>query len=312
MKIEKLSPAFKDYLWGGTKLRDKYGKESDLPRLAESWELSAHPAGESRISGGEFDGLTLSEYIEKNGKGILGKDCETFDNFPVLIKFIDAKEPLSVQVHPTDEYALRVEGEYGKTEMWYVVDCDAGASLFFGVNREVSKEEFARRVKDNTLTEILRKVEVHKGDVFFIEAGTVHAIGAGILVCEVQQNSNTTYRVYDYGRRGDDGKLRELHVEKALEVSMLAPSEIEDSQNNEEKLLAKCEYFTAEKLCIDGAEEIIVGADSFVSLISVSGNGRITGTENEVEFSSGESFFIPADAGKIKISGKAELIKTTV
>ena len=194
------SPAFKDYLWGGTKLRDVYGKKCDYDKVAESWELSTHPAGQSTLSGGKYDGLTFGDYIEKAGKAVLGTNCARFKEFPVLIKFIDAKDPLSVQVHPSDEYALRVEGEYGKTEMWYVVDCEPGASLYFGVNRAITKDEFRKRIEENTLTDVLYKADVKKGDVFFIQSGTIHAIGAGILICEIQQNSNTTYRVYDYGR----------------------------------------------------------------------------------------------------------------
>lgn len=319
MKIEKLFPAFKDYLWGGTKLRDVYGKQSDLVRVAESWELSAHPAGESVIYGGEFDGLTFSEYIEKNGKAILGANCADFESFPVLIKFIDARQPLSVQVHPSDEYALRVEGEYGKTEMWYVMDCEDEATLYFGVNRELTKEEFAERIAENTLTEVLNEVRVKKGDVFFIEAGTIHAIGAGIVICEIQQNSNTTYRVYDYGRKDDSGNLRELHVEKALEVSSLTPSDTADKQGAVQKvdggtkqMLGSCKYFTTKKLEVDGKLELIADEKSFISLVCLDGCANVSCSENTVKLGLGESVFVPAGAGKIELEGKAEIIKTTV
>lgn len=319
MKIEKLSPAFKDYLWGGTQLRDVYGKECDLEKIAESWELSTHSAGQSSICGGEYDGLTLSQYIEKAGKEVLGKNPQAFEDFPVLIKFIDAKEPLSIQVHPSDEYALRVEKEYGKTEMWYVMDCDEGASLYFGVNRPVTKEEFRAKLEDNTILEVLNKVDVHKGDCFFIESGTIHAIGAGTMICEIQQNSNTTYRVYDYARRGADGKLRELHVDKALEVSKLTPSDTADKQaaakaidGGSEKLLATCKYFTTHKYEVDTAIELDVGEDSFASLMILTGEGKVEGAENAVEFKTADSIFVPANSGKIKIIGKCSFIKTTV
>lgn len=317
--IEKLKPAFKDYLWGGTKLRDIYKKNSDLDRLAESWELSVHPDGESVISGGEYDGLKLSEYINKRGKNVLGKNCERFENFPVLIKFIDAKQPLSIQVHPSDEYALEVEHEYGKTEMWYVMDCDEGASLYFGVNRDVSKEEFKAMIENDTVLDVLNKVDVHKGDVFFIEAGTIHAIGAGIMICEIQQNSNTTYRVYDYSRRDDNGNLRELHVDKALEVSNFTPSNTTDNQGAEKditggkiKELASCEYFKTELYKIDSEIDINVDDSSFVSLIAITGNVIVKGKENEIELNMGESIFIPANEGNVKIIGSAEIIKTTI
>ena len=195
-------------------MRDEYGKKCDFDKVAESWELSCHKDGNSVIDSGEYKGLTLSEYVEKAGKAVLGTDCEKFENFPILIKLIDAKDNLSVQVHPDNEYALRVEGEYGKTEMWYVVDCDPGASLLYGFTHEISKEEFRQRIENNTLLEVTNRVEVHPGDVFFIESRTLHAIGKGILIAEIQQNSNTTYRVYDYGRVGADGKPRQLHIEK--------------------------------------------------------------------------------------------------
>lgn len=319
MKIEKLSPAFKDYLWGGTKLRDVYGKKCDYEKVAESWELSTHPAGQSVIDGGEYDGLKFGEYLEKVGAKALGVNGAKFKEFPVLIKFIDAKQPLSVQVHPSDEYALRVEGEYGKTEMWYVVDCEPGASLYFGLNRALTKEEFKKRIEDNTLTDVLYKADVKKGDVFFIQSGTIHAIGAGILICEIQQNSNTTYRVYDYGRRGADGKLRELHIDKAIDVSKLTPSDTSDKQGKPEEIpggtkcaLASCPYFTTEKYVVDGEVEIDVTGDSFASLVVTEGSGKVVGSENEVEFKPADSLFVPAGSGKIKINGHCTVVKTTV
>ena len=319
MKIEKLTPAFQNYLWGGTKLRDVYGKDCDFDKVAESWELSTHPAGESKIAEGEFKGLTLSEYIAKMGKSVLGSRCEVFENFPVLIKFIDAKDALSIQVHPSDEYALRVEGEYGKTEMWYVMDCEPGAFLYFGVNREITKEEFRGRIENNTVLEVLNKVDVHPGDVFFIESGTIHAIGAGILICEIQQNSNFTYRVYDYDRRGADGKPRELHIEKALAVSRLTPSDTADKQGRIEKIpggtkrrLASCKYFTTEKLEITGEMTLTAVEESFLSLIVLTGQAEIAGQENTVEAKAGDSIFVPAGAGQVTIAGDCKAILTMV
>lgn len=190
----------------------------------ESWELSTHTAGESHICGGPSNGMTLSEYLKKAGPAALGKNAAAFEHFPVLIKLIDAAKPLSVQVHPSDEYALRVEHEYGKTEMWYVLECEEGASLYFGVDRELTPRNFPS-ASPTIRSPMCCAACGPSGDVFFIEAGTIHAIGAGILICEIQQNSNTTYRVYDYGRVGADGKPRELHVEKAKAVSRLTPNE---------------------------------------------------------------------------------------
>lgn len=319
MEIIKLSPAFKDYLWGGTKLRDVYGKECKLDKIAESWELSTHSAGESTVANGKYSGLSLSEYIEKMGKGILGANCEKFESFPVLIKLIDAKEPLSVQVHPSDEYALRVEKEYGKTEMWYVVDCDEGASLCFGVNQSISPQEFKQRIENNTVMEVMNQVKVNKGDVFFIEAGTIHAIGAGILICEIQQNSNTTYRVYDYDRRGADGKPRELHVEKALAVSDFNPSDTADGSGTQQTVpggtkrsLAECKYFKCEKFTVDNKLSIVSDESSFVSLMFLTGEAGVQGPENSLQLKAGESLFVPAGTGEIFINGQCSFIKTTV
>ena len=318
MKLEKLTPAFKDYLWGGTKLREVYGKPCDFDKVAESWELSTHPAGESRVDGGAYNGLTLSQYFQQVPQA-LGKNAAAFESFPVLIKLIDAKDPLSIQVHPSDEYALRVEGEYGKTEMWVIVDCEPGAFLYFGVNRLVSKEEFRRRIEDNTVLEVLNKVEVHPGDVFFIQAGTIHAIGAGILICEIQQNSNCTYRVYDYDRRGADGRPRELHIEKALDVCRLEPSDTA-SRLGEVKALAggtvqqlgACKYFSTEKLIVEEALTLEVGEDSFVSLLATEGSGWVEGPENKLAFRAGDSLLVPAGAGRVRVTGRAVLVKTTV
>lgn len=182
MNILKLTPSCKDYLWGGCRLRSDFGIKSNLNPLAEAWVLSCHPDGPSYLP----DGTTLAEYIAAH-PGCLGTDCEKFEQFTILIKFIDAKNNLSIQVHPSNEYALKNEHQYGKTEMWYVLDCEPGAYLYYGFDREISKEEFQERIKNNTLTEVLNAVPVHKGGCFFIPSGTLHAICKGIVIAEVQQ-----------------------------------------------------------------------------------------------------------------------------
>ena len=320
MAILKLKAPCKDYIWGGNRLREEYGKQLDSDRIAESWELSCHKDGQSVITGGEFDGKTLSDYIAEKGKGVLGKNCGRFEYFPVLIKLIDAKDNLSVQVHPSNEYALRVEGEYGKTEMWYIVDCDPGAELLYGFKHEISKEEFAERIANNTLLEVTNNVPVHKGDVFFIESGTLHAIGKGILIAEIQQNSNTTYRVFDYGRLGADGKPRALHVEKALDVARLCPPERpagpmgKPEQNGDctSTLLAKCGYFTARLLDVAGSAPLCADGESFHSLLCLSGSGAVVCGGEAVPFAKGDSLFLPAGLGAYTIAGRAQLVLTTL
>ncbi|MBQ2487675.1 MAG: class I mannose-6-phosphate isomerase, partial [Ruminococcus sp.] len=225
MEPLKLKAAFQDYIWGGTRLRDEFGKESDLERLAESWELSCHPAGPAVIMNSVNKGLTLKEYLEQDWAVRVGEGAARFSTFPVLIKLIDACQDLSVQVHPDDRYAREHEGgENGKTECWYIVDCEEGAALAYGFNRELTKEEFRASIQNGTLLDVVQLMPVNKGDVFFIEPGTLHAIGAGILIAEIQQNSNITYRVYDYDRVGLDGKPRELHIDKAVDVTKTWPA----------------------------------------------------------------------------------------
>lgn len=321
MKAIKLNPAFKDYLWGGTKLRDEYGKKCDLDKVAESWELSCHKDGCSVVADGEYAGLTLPQYIEKAGKAVLGTDCEKFEYFPILIKLIDAKQNLSVQVHPDNDYAMRVEGEYGKTEMWYVVDCEPGAGLLYGFKHEISKEEFRRRIEDNTLLEVTNRVEVHPGDVFFIEAGTLHAIGEGILIAEIQQNSNTTYRVYDYGRVGADGKPRQLHIEKAIDVTRLAPAtrpcgrpqaKPEAFDGGSVLPLASCDYFTVKEMEVTSHAALMADEKSFHSLLLLDGSLTLSMGGEKLEMEKGASVFVPAGSGAYTLTGKGRLILTTV
>lgn len=313
MAILKLKPSCKDYLWGGNKLRTEFGIDSDKETLAESWELSCHPDGPSYIINGEAAGQTLAEYIDVNGKEVLGKDCESFEEFPVLIKFIDAKKDLSIQVHPDDSYALKNEGQYGKTEMWYVMEAEEGASLFYGFSREVSKEEFEQRIQNHTLTEVLNKVEIHKGDVLFIDPGTIHAIGAGCLIAEIQQNSNVTYRVYDYGRKGVDGKERELHVDKALQVTKREPA----VKNKDVGLhVETCQYFTVDKVILDGLrrKKLTGEADgsSFVSVLMLNGQGKISACGETLDVKKGDSIFITAGSGEYQMEGEMEALLTTV
>ena len=316
-----MKPAFKDYIWGGTRLRDDFGKDCDFDKVAESWELSCHKDGNSVIANGEFAGMSLSEYIEKQGKAVLGTNCARFENFPVLIKLIDAQDNLSVQVHPDNEDAQRVEGEYGKTEMWYVVDADEGATLLYGFKHEISKEEFRERIENNTLLEVTNAVPVKKGDVFFIRSGTLHAIGKGILIAEIQQNSNTTYRIYDYGRVGKDGKPRELHIDKALDVTKLCPAEpypetewvTADSKTGwKKKLLSSCEYFTVNALDIPESAELTADEKSFVSLLFLDGTSTISYDGGKLDVKKGDSVFIPAGFGSFKIDGKCSAVMTTI
>lgn len=307
----KLNPVCKDYIWGGSKLKNNYHKKSDLNRVAESWELSAHKDGECTIADGTYQGLTLSAYLREIGSDALGTRAEAFDYFPILIKLIDAQDNLSVQVHPNDEYALKNEGEYGKTEMWYIVDCEEGASLYYGFAQEIDKDTFTRAIHDNTLTDLLNCVPVHKGDVFFIPSGTVHAIGRGIVICEIQQNSNTTYRIYDYGRVGADGKPRALHIDKAAEVSNLHKLDV-PSQQKDLSVLASCKYFTVKKYNITDHAVIPVDTDSFQSVTIVEGRGVLSMHDCTIPLQTGDTIFIPAQKDSYAISGSCTAITASL
>ena len=309
----KLSPAFKDYLWGGERLKTEFHKNTDMTPLAESWELSAHKDGQSIITTGVCAGLPLTDYINAIGNAIgkqaLGTACQKYDYFPLLIKLIDAKGDLSVQVHPSDEYALAHEGEYGKTEMWYILDCEEGAALYYGFAQDTTRGEYETAIKEGRLTDILNRVPVKRGDVFFIPSGTVHAIGAGILICEIQQNSNTTYRVYDYNRRDKDGNLRPLHIEKALAVSDLRKSPaLPEIPDGEDVLLAECGYFEVRRLRFDGEGAVTATAESFTALTVTEGEGILVCDDGGLDFAKGDTLFVPAQEKSFAVKGNCEMI----
>ncbi|MGB4984587.1 MAG: type I phosphomannose isomerase catalytic subunit [Erysipelotrichaceae bacterium] len=316
--IFKLTPAFKDYLWGGVKLIEDFNKVCDLSIVAESWELSTHPDGTSVIATGKYKGIKLSDYIQN--KEVLGTNCLKFDRFPMLVKFIDAKQALSIQVHPDNEYALKNEQEFGKTEVWYVLDAQEGAKLVYGVNREISKEELRNKINDGTVMDCLREVPVKKGDVFFIPSGTIHAIGAGIVVCEIQQNSNSTYRVYDFKRKGVDGKERPLHIDKALDVSKLTPSDgnfkpIGESCNYgtyQKVLMAKSENFVTDIYDVFTKCDILVDNSSFKTFTCTSGNGTVKTNDEVLNVKKGDTFFVDANFGNVEVCGELQLLVSYV
>ena len=320
--IVKREPAFKDNIWGGTKIRDVYGKKCDYDVIGESWELSAHPDGQSRIAEGRYKGMLFNEYLNIIGKDALGWKCQCQDRFPILIKFIDAKQALSIQIHPDDEYALENENEYGKNEMWYVVDSEPGAYLYCGLSRDASKEEIEKRIADNTITDILNKIEVKPGDVVMVKAGTIHAIGAGVFICEIQQNSNCTYRMYDYDRRDKFGNPRELHVKKALDVVDTHKFEkdnkteivIARNEHFTEERLVQCKYFEVFKYDVTDEAKISVDEASFVSVLFIDGSGTIETDDYEkvMPFKAGDSFFISAGQRSVVVKGQARMIITRV
>lgn len=298
-------PVFKDYLWGGDRLRTEFHKECDLPVIAESWELSCNPHGFSGIAGQRG---TLLDFLQTQSSEFLGTDYHFDRDFPILIKLIDAKKELSVQVHPDDRYAASHEGGFGKTEMWVVMEAEPGAALYYGVNRRCTKQELRRAIADGTLTEYLNRVQVHPGDVFFIRPGTIHAIGAGILLAEIQQNSDITYRLYDYNRRDANGNLRRLDVDKALDIARLEPEPAILPQDGS-ALLAACEYFSTFRLPIHGTLTRTTDPSCFEVLLVLRGSTALKGGFAQIDLPAGTCVLLPAALGDYTLEGEATVLR---
>ena len=310
-----LKPSCKDSIWGGTKLKKRFHKEHSVDIISESWELSVHPAGLSLAASGPNRSVPLAELIKN--PAVTGNFAASFTVFPLMIKWIDSQLPLSIQVHPDNDYAMAHEQDMGKTEMWYIIDCEPDSYLYYGFSKEISREEFAHRIADDTLLEVVRKVPVKKGDVFFIPSGTLHAIGPGILLAEVQQSSNVTYRIYDYGRLDTDGKPRQLHVEKAVDVTKLIP--ITESSPiplplscPQDELLASCPYFAVIRQQITFPRQYNGDASSFHALMCVEGQGVLQTVSETLTIPSGATVFVPADSSAFTISGNLTLLDVFV
>lgn len=315
-----LRPFGKDYLWGGQRLNTEFEKKIELDPLAETWECSTHPDGSSFVASGELAGKVLSEVIKTHPE-YLGSRHEGETELPILIKFIDAKKDLSVQVHPTDGYAKEQEGgQLGKTEMWYVLDASKDAKLVYGLRNDCSEEEVRAAIEDRSLGRYLQTVPVKKDDLFFIPAGTIHAIGAGCLIAEIQENSNLTYRLYDYDRTDRDGKKRPLHVNKAMQVANLNSSAeprqplrvLKYRQGVASELLSRCKYFEVYRMLVNTERRQVVyySADevTFRVLLCVNGCGNISFAGEMLPFYKGDCIFVPANSEKIRIHGQAQFL----
>lgn len=306
-----LKPVLKQILWGGNRLRTDFGFEGGAGNIAEGWMLTCREDGVNEIINGEYAGRLLVEVIADN-KGVLGTNYMG-GGFPLLIKLIDAKSDLSVQVHPDDDYAERFENSRGKTEAWYILDCDSDAELIYGFNKKLTKDQFRKAITDNTFLEYVNRVKVKKGDFFYIPSGTLHAIGKGILLAEVQQNCNTTYRVYDYNRL-ENGKSRPLHVDKAVDVTVTDllrnKTEIIRSTVGDTVIerLCECKYFNILTADIDGVYNVGVSDKSFVSIIVLEGSGAVASDGVSVDINKGGSVFIAAKSRNVTLSGKLKAL----
>lgn len=315
-----LRPSGKDYLWGGRRLNDEFSKNLDLDPLAETWECSTHTDGPSFVVGGEYDGCSLLEVLGAHPEYVGTRHAGSFE-LPILIKFIDAKQDLSVQVHPTDEYAAAYEnGQRGKTEMWYVLDAAKGSKLVYGLCRDTGKETLRRSIADGTVEKYLQKVDIQKDDVFFMEAGTIHAIGAGALVAEIQESSNLTYRLYDYDRVDKNGQKRPLHVDKALEVANLKrtadPKQpvrvLKYRQGVASELLCRCKYFEVYRMLVntERRQQVHYRADevSFRVLLCIGGCGTIGYENQQICVYKGDCIFLPANSVELRLHGQLQFL----
>lgn len=313
----KISYVAKSRIWGGDNLKKLFGKENGAENIGETWELTVRDDEMSKILEGEYAGLSLGEYIEKD-KSVLGLKYDG-GRFPLLIKFIDAWDKLSVQVHPDDDYAAANENDPGKTEMWYILDAKPGSKIVYGLAEGIGKDEFAKAVKEGRIDSAMGYCDVHVGETYFIPSGLLHAIGEGIIIAEIQQNSDLTYRVYDYDRRDSRGNLRELHVEKSLDVVRpFSEDEINAirfearDELDDENTLAHCRYFRVKHLKLSGKTMLNRGKDSFASLLCISGKGSINFDGKTYDICSGDSYFIPAEMGDFFVCGDVEIIISTL
>ncbi len=307
----KFVPATKEYIWGGKTLKESWGKTSDTETIAECWELSSFPGAESVDA---ESGAPLSQILSMYPEYFGGK--ATSDNFPILVKLIDAADNLSIQVHPSDEYANENEnGSFGKTEMWYIADAVEGASIFYGFSRDVTREEVENSIKLNTVTDLLLRVPVKKGDAFFVPAGTVHALLSGVTVIEIQQNSNITYRVYDYDRRDKNGNPRELHILKALDVLNYKKADISTGLSEEtdepvsERVIADCEYFLTKEVKITDGNYRLSPKAGFMTFTVASGEGSLSDGRS---ISKGETWLVPTGSDTLISAKKLTLVLTKI
>ena len=319
-----LRPAIKDYLWGGSRLNDDFGKNINCYPLAETWECSTHPDGQSIVASGCFDGQSLGDVLKAHPDFLGNHSLSITGNvpeLPILVKLIDAYKDLSVQVHPNDEYARKNENSLGKTEMWYVLSARKDSRLIYGFNREMTKDKVRDATMDGSIGKYLNCVPVEKDNVFFINPGTVHAIGAGTLVAEIQENSNITYRLYDYDRVDKAGNKRELHINKALDVADLSSSTAPRQPMRllryrcgcATELLGRCKYFQVERMLLNteinrDLVDFKTGTNSFHVLLCTEGCGVIFGKEVMLNYFKGDTVFIPANSIPLKIHGKSQML----
>ncbi len=313
----KLSYITKSPLWGGRRLLDGFGMNAPSDTVGEAWMLSVREKEMSVIQNGSAIGKTMQQYIDEMGDASVIGTAFAGGDFPLLIKLIDACDKLSVQVHPDDDYAARVENDRGKTEMWYIVEADEGAEIIYGLKDGISAEDFRVAVRTGKLADTMHHCPVHAGETYFIPSGMLHAIGSGILIAEIQQNCDLTYRVYDYERRGADGSLRELHVDKALDVTVPFTEEAVrairyEAGEQDEETLAHCRYFKTRKLTVTAQTEIKVDETSFAYVLCIGGSGTLICEGETYPLATADGYFLPADLGEVTLDGNMTVLVASI
>lgn len=320
MNIFKFQPLLKSTLWGGERIIPFKHLNDNMENVGESWEISGVKENETIVSEGQYKGKKLNDLVAELKEKLVGKECykRYGDEFPLLIKFIDARQDLSIQVHPTDEIAKKQGRERGKTEMWYLMDSAPEAKLYSGLKKKITPEEYKKMVEDDTICDALAQYAVKEGDVFFLPAGRIHAIGAGCFLAEIQQTSDVTWRIYDFKRKDKNGNYRELHTQQASEAIDYAVydnyrTEYTPVQNQRQEVV-KCQYFTTSifDLTSDGGEKNLdyTDHDGFVILIGVKGEGTLTNANGDsTSLNTGETILIPATETKFKVTGNVRFLE---
>lgn len=311
-------PILKTVIWGGNKICKLKGIPQEIDNIGESWEISHIPNSESIVAEGVYKGLSLTQLIKKFGKQLLGNAVfEKYgEKFPLLVKFIDANDNLSIQVHPSDKIAKERHGGLGKTEMWYVLEANDGAKIYAGLTENLKPEDYETQIKNDSFMELVKSFDSKSGDVFFLPPGTVHAIGAGNLLAEIQQSSDITYRIYDYNRKDKNGKPRELHTSLAKDAinydsqESCIKTDFSDTDGHEQ--LVECEHFTTYKVRVNGEKSIKGKKDSFTILIGIEGETEVTCRDGKITMTKGKCVLVPAYAESISLKGEGILLMTTV
>lgn len=316
----KFRPLLKSTLWGGEKISKLKHTDTGMHQVGESWEISGVAGDETIVCGGQYDGMPLNSLVSELGPALLGEaNYQRFGNeFPLLVKFIDARDDLSIQVHPNDETAHRLGKPRGKTEMWYAMECEPGAQLYNGLGHSITPAEYKDMVAQGTICDALKRYNVSEGDVFFIPAGRIHAIGKGCFVAEIQQTSDVTYRIFDFNRVDKDGHHRQLHTHEAAES--IDYRVLDDYRTlykqvkNNRMEVVRCPYFTTSIYDIDTPQTIDYSSlDSFVILIGVKGKGTVTDdTGQSTCLCAGESILMPATNKSLRVEGNVRFLETFI